>query len=59
MSSVVHAIQDLRIEGDHIPGGCTGLVQPLDVGVSKPLKNQIRRRWDEYMLEEGLAMTVS
>ena len=27
MSSVVHAIQDLRIEVNHIPGGCTGLVQ--------------------------------
>ena len=59
MSSVVHAIQDLGIEVDHIPGGCTGLVQPLDVGVNKPLKNQIRRKWEEYMLEEGLAMTVS
>ena len=59
MSSVVHAIQDLAIEVDHIPGGCTGLVQPLDLGVNKPLKNWIRRKWEEYMLEEGLAMTVS
>ena len=59
MSSVVHAIQDLGIEVDHIPGGCAGLVQPLDVGVNKPLKNRIRRKWEEYMLEEGLAMTVS
>ena len=59
MSSVVHAIQDLGIEVEHIPGGCTGLVQPLDVGVNKPLKNRIRRKWEEYMLEEGLATTVS
>ena len=59
MSSVVRAIQDLGIEVDHIPGGCTGLVQPLDVGVNKPLKNRIRRKWEEYMLEEGLAMNVS
>ena len=58
MSSVVHAIQDLGIEVDHIPGGCTGLVQPLDMGVNKPLKNRIRRKWEECMLEEGLAMTV-
>ena len=58
MSSVVRAIQDLEIEVEHIPGGCTGLVQPLDVGVNKPLKNRIRRKWEEYMLEEGLAMTV-
>ena len=59
MSSVVHAIQDLRIEVDHIPGGCTGLVQPLDMCVNSPLKNQIRRKWEEYMLEEALVMTVS
>ena len=59
MSSVVHAIQDLRIEVDHIPGVCTGHVQPLNVGVNKPSKNWIRRRWEEYMLEEDLAMTVS
>ena len=59
MSSVVHATQDLGIEVDHIPGGCTGLVQPLDVGVNKHLKNWIRRKWEEYMFEEGLAMTVS
>ena len=59
MSSIVHAIQDLGIEVEHILGGCTGLVQPLDVGVNKPLKNRIRRKWEEYMLEEGLAMTVS
>ena len=58
MSSVVHAIQDLGIEVEHISGGCTGLVQPLDVGVNKPLKNRIRRKWEEYMLEAGLAMTV-
>ena len=38
MSSVVHPIQDLRIEVDHIPGGCTGLLQPLDMGVNNPLR---------------------
>ena len=39
MQSVVHAIQeDLGGEVEHIPGGCTGLCQPLDVGVNKPLK---------------------
>ena len=58
MSSVVHAIQDLGIEVDHIPGGCTGLVQPVDIGVNNPLKNQIRRKGEEYMLEESLAMTI-
>ena len=56
---LILTIQDLGIEVDHIPGECTDLVQPLDMGVNKPLKNWIRRKWEEYMLEVGLAMTVS
>lgn len=51
MSSVVTAIQELGIEVEHIPGGLTGLVQPVDVGINKPFKNRIRRMWEEYMLE--------
>ena len=54
MSSVVSRIQDLGIEVNHIPGGCTGLTQPVDVGINKPLKNRIRHKWEEYMLTEGL-----
>ncbi len=54
MKSVVHAIQDLGCEVEHIPGGCTGLCQPLDVGLNKPLKSRIRRQWDDWMMEEGL-----
>ena len=51
MTSVVSAIQKLGIEVEHIPGGLTGLVQPVDVGINKPLKNRIRSMWEEYMLE--------
>jgi len=38
MNSVVQRIQDLGVEVQHIPGGCTALCQPVDVGVNKPLK---------------------
>jgi DDE superfamily endonuclease len=41
MSSVISKIQDLGVEFQHIPGGCTGLTQPVDVGINKPLKNRI------------------
>lgn len=34
-----------------IPGGCTGLVQPLDVSINKPLKARIRDLTDEAILE--------
>ncbi len=38
MASVVKQIQKLGIEVIHIPGGCTGLYQPLDVGINKSFK---------------------
>lgn len=54
MTTVVSKIQDLGVEVNHIPGGCTGLTQPVDVGINKPLKNRIRHKWEDYMLTEGL-----
>ncbi len=38
MASVTNAIADLGIEIISIPGGCTGLCQPLDVRINKPFK---------------------
>ena len=55
MESVVNAIQDLGCAIEHIPGGCTGLTQPVDVGIGKPLKNRVRHRWEEWMLSQGVA----
>ena len=36
-----------------IPGGCTSVLQPLDVCVNKPFKNYIRQSWMQYMLNES------
>jgi DDE superfamily endonuclease len=55
MSSVVNKIQELGVEVEHIPGGCTGLCQPVDVGVNKPFKDRIRGQWESWMVQEGLA----
>ena len=57
MASVVNRIQDLGCEVDHIPGGCTGLCQPVDVGINKPLKSRIRQQWLEWMMGEGVDTT--
>jgi len=47
MASVTNAIADLGIEIISIPGGCTGLCQPLDVGINKPFKARVRALWEE------------
>jgi hypothetical protein len=54
MSSVVQMIQELGVEVHHIPGGCTSLCQPVDVGFNKPFKDQMRRQWINWMMNEGI-----
>ena len=49
MKQVVNRIQDLGVDVFHIPGGCTGLCQPVDVGFNKPLKTRMREQWNEWM----------
>ncbi len=55
MSSVVNRIEDLGAEVLHIPGGCTSICQPVDLGFNKLLKDHILAGWEEWMIEEGLA----
>ena len=38
MASMVNVIQDMGVQVEHIPSGCTGLCQPIDVGIGKPLR---------------------
>ena len=45
MQSVVNTIEDLGVQVEHIPGGCTGLCQPIDVAIGKPLKSRVRNLW--------------
>ena len=50
MALVANVIQDLGCKVVHIPGDCTKLVQPLDIGYNKPFKTRIRACWEEYMI---------
>ena len=51
MESVLGMINDLGVQVEHIPGGCTGLCQPVDVGIGKPLKNRVRQKWEDWMID--------
>jgi len=52
MASVVTWINELGVEVQHIPGGFTGLCQTLDIGVAKPLKDELRYKWESWMLKK-------
>ena len=41
MAFVVQKIQELGVEVKHIPGGCTSLCQPIDVGINKPFRIEL------------------
>ena len=51
MGTIVNRIQSLGIEVVHIPPGCTYLCQPVDAMVNKSLKNGMREKWEDWMLE--------
>ena len=53
MNLVVNAIQDLGVEVEHIPGGCTSLCQPVDIGINKPFKAFLCKACEMWMIDEG------
>jgi hypothetical protein len=58
MASVVERIQALGVDVFHIPGGCTGLCQPVDVGFNKQFKSLMRKQWDEWMISKWDQITA-
>jgi hypothetical protein len=54
MASVVYKIQELGVEVKHIPGGCTSLCQPVDVGFNEPFKSCVQKMWIKWMIAKGI-----
>ena len=50
MGNVANAIQNLGVQVEFIPGGCTGLVQPIDVGINKPYKANMTKVYTDWLL---------
>jgi len=44
-NEVLARLNQLGITPYKIPAGCTGLVQPVDVGIGKPFKDHVRSQW--------------
>jgi hypothetical protein len=43
--AVQERLQALGVTCHKVPAGCTGLVQPIDVGIGKPFKDRVRELW--------------
>ena len=54
---VKNTIENLGFEVQHIPGGCTSLYQPVDIGVNNSFNSRMRRLWEEWMISTGLNET--
>ena len=54
MNSAVNVIQDLGVEVEHIPGSCTSLCQPVDIGINKPFKAFLRKASEKWMIDEEI-----
>ena len=50
MGLIVNAIQALGVQVEFIPAGCTGLVQPVDVGFNKAFKCKMHNKFLKWMM---------
>ena len=42
-----------------IPGGMTSILQPLDVGINRPMKSMLKAKWGEWMQNGNKTYTKS
>ena len=52
MGSVLHRIEALGCQVEHIPPCCTPLCQLIDIGVCKPLKDCMKLKCDSFLFEQ-------
>ena len=50
-NSVADNLKKNKVHTLIVPGGCTSILQPLDVSLKKPFKAILRQLWQEYMLQ--------
>ncbi|KAK7097631.1 hypothetical protein V1264_004579 [Littorina saxatilis] len=50
-ANVQAAMGERDVDLASIPGGCTALAQPIDVGIVKPFKDALRDSWVQWMTQ--------
>ena len=43
------ALNERHVDIVFVPPDCTGLAQPVDVGIAKPFKDRVRDQWVQWM----------
>ena len=57
--SVKKKFHDLGFDLVVIPGGLTCIYQPLDVTINKPFKDNLRKKWHNWMAAGGAGKTAA
>src|SRR3989337_1753889 len=57
--SVKKKFHDSNVDLAVIPGGLTSVCQPLDVGINKPFKDNLRKEWHLGMADGGAGETIA
>ena len=52
---VFHTFERANCLVSVIPGGCTSVLQPVDVSLNKPFKDVLRKEWVQYIIEQSEA----
>lgn len=55
--AVKKELRKRNIDAAVIPGGMTPVLQPLDVGINKPLKDSMKQFWNEWMISGKAELT--